>query len=70
MQISPHVHSLRLQFKIPVAPGIALDRFVNVFLIYGKAITLIDTGVDGCEKSIFEYSTSTGRDPFCRKTVD
>ena len=63
MQISPHIHALRLPFKIPVAPGITLDRFVNAFLIYGKAITLIDTGVAGCERDIFNYIRSTGRDP-------
>ena len=63
MQISPHIHALRLPFKIPVAPGITLDRFVNAFLIYGKAITLIDTGVAGCEREIFDYIRSTGRDP-------
>jgi glyoxylase-like metal-dependent hydrolase (beta-lactamase superfamily II) len=63
MQISPHIHALRLPFKIPVAPGITLDRFVNAFLIYGRAITLIDTGVAGCEREIFDYIRSTGRDP-------
>ncbi len=63
MHISPHVHVLRLPFRIPVAPGIAIDRFVNVFLIYGKAITLIDTGVAGCEREIFNYIRATGRDP-------
>jgi hydroxyacylglutathione hydrolase len=63
MQISPHVHALRLPFKIIVAPGIELDRFVNVFLIYGRTITVIDTGVSGCERDIFDYIRSTGRDP-------
>ena len=28
-----------------------------------KQITLIDTGVSGCEKDIFDYIRSTGRDP-------
>jgi glyoxylase-like metal-dependent hydrolase (beta-lactamase superfamily II) len=63
MQISPRVHALRLPFKIPVAPGIELDRFVNVFLIFGRTITLVDTGVAGCERDIFDYIRSTGRDP-------
>jgi hydroxyacylglutathione hydrolase len=63
MQISPHVHALRLPFRIPVAPGITLDRFVNAFLIYGRTITLVDTGVAGSEKEIFDYIRSTGRDP-------
>jgi len=63
MQITTSVHALRHSFRIPVAPGITLDRFVNSFLIYGDTITLIDTGVAGCEKDIFEYIRSTGRDP-------
>ncbi|WAC05305.1 MAG: MBL fold metallo-hydrolase [Methanoregula sp.] len=63
MQVSPHVHALRLPFKIPVAPGIVLDRFVNVFMICGRTITLVDTGVAGCGRVIFDYIRSTGRDP-------
>ena len=63
MQITPSVHGLRLLFKVPVAPGIALDRFVYTYLIYGDTITLIDTGVAGCETQIFEYIRSTGRNP-------
>jgi len=46
-----------------VAPGIALDRFVYSYLVYGETITLIDTGVAGCERQIFDYIRSTGRDP-------
>jgi hydroxyacylglutathione hydrolase len=63
MQITPAIHALRLPFKVPVAPGIALDRFVYSYLVYGETITLIDTGVAGCETQIFEYIRSTGRDP-------
>jgi glyoxylase-like metal-dependent hydrolase (beta-lactamase superfamily II) len=36
---------------------------VYSYLISGETITLIDTGVAGCEKQIFEYIRSTGRDP-------
>jgi len=63
MQITPSIHALRLPFKVPVAPGIALDRFVYSHLVYGETITLIDTGVAGCETQIFDYIRSTGRDP-------
>ena len=62
MQITPSIHAIRHVFRIPVAPGIALDRFVYSYLVYGETITLIDTGVAGCEKDIFEYLRSTGRD--------
>ncbi len=63
MQITPSIHAIRHSFRIPIAPGIILDRFVYSYLIYGDTITLIDTGVAGCEKYIFEYIRSTGRDP-------
>ena len=63
MQVTPGIHALRLPFRVPVAPGIALDHFVYSYLIYGEMITLIDTGVAGCETQIFKYINSTGRDP-------
>ena len=62
MQIVPFIHTLRHPFTIPVAPGIALDRFVYSYLVYGETITLIDTGVAGAETRIFDYIRSTGRD--------
>ena len=63
MQVTPAIHALRHPFQVPVAPGIALDRFVYSYLIAGETITLIDTGVAGCETRIFEYIQSIGRDP-------
>ena len=63
MQITPAIHALRHPFQVPVAPGIALDRFVYSYLIAGETITLIDTGVAGCETRIFDYIRSIGRDP-------
>jgi len=62
MQITPSIHALRLPFRVPIAPGIALDRFVYSYLVYGETITLIDTGVAGCEAQIFDSIQSTGRD--------
>jgi len=63
MQITPAIHALRHPFSVPVAPGIAIDRFVYSYLLAGETITLIDTGVAGCERTIFEYLRSIGRDP-------
>ena len=45
------------------APGLILDRFVYSYLVYGETITLIDTGVAGCETHIFDTIRSAGRDP-------
>jgi glyoxylase-like metal-dependent hydrolase (beta-lactamase superfamily II) len=63
MQVTSAIHALRHLFQVPVAPGIALDRFVYSYLIAGETITLIDTGVAGCETRIFDYIRSIGRDP-------
>jgi hydroxyacylglutathione hydrolase len=63
MQITPAIHALRHPFKIPVAPGIAIDRFVYSYILAGETITLIDTGVAGCENAIFDVIRSIGRDP-------
>jgi glyoxylase-like metal-dependent hydrolase (beta-lactamase superfamily II) len=63
MQITPSIHGIRLPFGVPVAPGITINRFVYTYLIYGETITLIGTGVSGCETQIFEYIHATGRDP-------
>ena len=63
MHITPHVHALRFPFRVPVAPGISIGRFASVFLICGETLTLVDTGVAGCEKPVFEYIAAIGRDP-------
>ncbi|OPY42163.1 MAG: Hydroxyacylglutathione hydrolase [Methanoregulaceae archaeon PtaU1.Bin222] len=63
LQISSAIHAIRHPFKVPVAPGVALDRFVYSFVIACDTITLVDTGVAGCEETIFDYIRSIGRDP-------
>jgi glyoxylase-like metal-dependent hydrolase (beta-lactamase superfamily II) len=62
MQITPSIYALKHQFQIPAAPGIVLDRFVYSYIIFGETITLIDTGVAGCERTIFDAIRSTGRE--------
>ncbi len=61
MQITPKIHQLKIDFEIPVSPVQKLARFVNVFLIFGKKITLIDTGVHGSKDNIFKYIESQNR---------
>ncbi|WP_292418989.1 MBL fold metallo-hydrolase [Methanoregula sp.] len=63
LQISSAIHAIRHPFKVPVAPGVALDRFVYSFIIACDTITLVDTGVAGCEETIFDYIRTIGRDP-------
>ncbi len=63
MPITPSVQALRLNYTIPVAPGVTYERFVYCFLIFGEKITMIDTGVAGCGTEIFEAIRTAGRDP-------
>jgi len=63
MQISEHVHVLRIPFQITVDPEIRIDRFVNVFLVYGEKIYVIDSAIASSEQIIYEYITDTGRNP-------
>jgi glyoxylase-like metal-dependent hydrolase (beta-lactamase superfamily II) len=63
MNINDKIHTLKIPFKIQVSPNICLDRFVNCFIIEGKHITLIDSGIAGSEKIIFDYLKEIGRKP-------
>lgn len=57
MEITPQIHAIRT----PLGP--AKDRFVYVAVVYGRHITVIDTGFSGAEKLIFDDIRSSGRDP-------
>ena len=63
MQISEHIHALKIPFKLRVGPDKMLDRFVFAYLIFGDQICLIDSGVAGSEKMILDCVKQTGRDP-------
>lgn len=62
MQITEHVHALKISFHVATPQG-KIPRFVYVYLIYGEQICLIDSGVASCEQIIFDYLKETGRSP-------
>lgn len=64
MRISKHIHAIKLPFQIPIGSGKFVERFVYVYLIYGKKICLIDSGVASSEQKIFDYIRQTGRNPY------
>ena len=41
MQISAHIHAIKITFQIPVAAGKLFDRFVYSYLVYDTEIYLI-----------------------------
>ena len=63
MEVTEHIHAIRIPFKLMVGSGKTLDRFVYAFLIYGERICLIDAGVSSSHGMIFDYVKKTGRDP-------
>ncbi len=63
MQVTEHIHALKIPFKVPVGPNVSVERFVYAYLIYHEDIWLIDSGVKGSESIIFDYVTKTGRKP-------
>jgi len=63
MQITDRIHALKIPFQITDPSGQKVPRFVYVYLIYGKRICLIDSGVASSEKIILDYLQDTGRRP-------
>lgn len=64
MQVTRHVHALKIPFQLPIAPGLMIDRFVYAYIIFGNGIYLIDCGVNASVPIIFDYVKKAGREPF------
>lgn len=62
MQINKHIHAIKIPFTVTTPFGVALERFVYVYLIYGThGVHLIDAGVASSEEAIFNYLRATDR---------
>ena len=51
------VHQIKIDFHVTEQ----ICRFVYVYIIEGKSLYLIDSGVSGCEKQIIDYLNTIGR---------
>jgi glyoxylase-like metal-dependent hydrolase (beta-lactamase superfamily II) len=63
VQITEHIHALKIPFQVPVGPGKSLERFVYIYLILGPGICLIDSGVKNTDVLIWDYLKKLGRKP-------
>ena len=63
MQVSEHIHALKIPFKLRVGPDKTVDRFVFAYLIFGDQICLVDSGVAGSDGMILDYIKQAGRNP-------
>lgn len=62
MKLTDKIHLLQIDFEIALSPEKKIPRFVNVLFVFGDKITLIDTGVKGSERSIFDYIQGQNRE--------
>jgi len=60
MKITESIHALKVPFEIP---GTGFWREVYIYIIEQDEITIIDSGVAGSEKLVFDYIKSIGRKP-------
>ena len=63
MKVTGTIHALRIPFKIQAAADLIIERYVYVYLIFGDKIYLIDSGVAGSGRIIYEYIKSQDREP-------
>jgi len=63
------VGPVRVDFKIPIAPGVVTDRYVNCYLILGDGVQIIDSGVQGSERLLLERIKSHGYEPSDVKAI-
>ena len=64
MQISEHVHVLKIPFLITMGPGKSLERFTYVYLIVGEErVWLIDAGIRDSVNIVMSYLAALHRTP-------
>ncbi len=59
MKVSEHVYAARIPFRVKIDRERYLDRFVYAYLVRGKQVHLIDTGVAGCQEAIWALAKET-----------
>ena len=63
MQITKHVHALKIPFQVTDPSGLKIPRFVYIYLLYGIKVCLIDSGVASSSQIILDHLTEAGRSP-------
>ncbi len=63
MKITESIHAIRHSFRLALGKDLFVDRFVYSYLIVGKTICLVDTGVCATAPLILDYVRGLGRTP-------
>lgn len=61
MRVTETIHAIRHPFRLALDQGIYVDRFVYSYILVGKEISLIDTGVSTTKTLIQNYLNQLGR---------
>lgn len=61
MQVTEHVHALRMDYVVRVSPTMSVKRFVYVYVIVGQRVHLIDAGIAPAVGEVQAYLASIGR---------
>jgi len=69
MKITDSLHAIRVPFQVPISPSTMVARFVSVYLLTGKKISLVDSGVAAAKSTIFESIEALGFSPKDISTV-
>jgi hydroxyacylglutathione hydrolase len=63
------IDAIRLNYTTQLRPGVTIKRFTQAYLIYSEAVTLIDTGISGSERFIYQAVEACGRTPGDIRTI-
>ncbi len=63
MQITEHVYALKIPFQVTDPSRMKIPRFVYIYLIHGRKICLIDSGVASSSQIILDHLKHIGRSP-------
>ncbi len=63
MQITPRIHALKIPFEIHTPAGETLARWVYVYLLCGRQVHLVDTGVKAGAGMVCHALEEMGRSP-------
>ena len=63
MQITKQIHAIKVPFSVTNDQGMTIERFVYSYVVKGEKICLIDCGISGSEKIIYEYMENIGINP-------
>ncbi|NWF93848.1 MAG: MBL fold metallo-hydrolase [Syntrophaceae bacterium] len=63
MKITDTIHALKHHFRLSVGEGLYADRSVYSYILFGKKICLIDTGVASSSSTLLDYIRKMNRSP-------